>query len=49
MDVDKINERLELALKPAKPPTLGRRLNKFLGAAFCGTGGLGVPGLDVVR
>jgi len=28
MDVDKINERLELALKPAKPPTLEEALEQ---------------------
>jgi len=45
----KIKERLELALKPAKPPTLEEVLEQVCPRRFAGAGGLGLHGVDAVR
>jgi hypothetical protein len=36
MELNKIKQRLELALRPAEPPTIEEVLEQVLGVASCG-------------
>ena len=50
MDRNKIKERLELALRPAEPPTPGEVLEQVsTRGVLRGACGLGLPGVDAVR